>query len=65
MIVILFFLYVSYLILAFNYTVEALLNKEACRKYWYLTPLAIIWCILISWIYFPYDLGPKLCKKYK
>lgn len=63
MIIILFFLYVSYLILAFNYTVEALLNKEACRKYWYLTPLAIIWCILISWIYFPYDLGAKLYKK--
>lgn len=63
MISILVFLYVSYIMLALSYTLEAILNKEACKKYWYLALLSIIWCVLISWFYFPCDLGQKLYKK--
>ena len=63
MISILVFLFASYIMLAFSYTFEALMNKEECVKYWYLALPAIIWCVLISWFYFPCDLGAKLYKK--
>lgn len=56
-------LYASYISLAFSYTIEAFLNKDTYVKYWYLTPLAIIWCALICLFYFPSDLGAKLYKK--
>ena len=56
-------LYTAYISLAFSYTLEAVLNKDTYTKYWYLTPLAIIWCALICWFYFPSDLGAKLYKK--
>ena len=59
------FFFVSYIMLAFSYTLEAFLNKEACIKHWYLALFAFIWCLLIFWIYFPCDLGSKLCKKLK
>lgn len=49
--------------LAFSYTLEAFMNKEACIKHWYFALLALIWCVLISWFYFPCDLGVKLYKK--
>lgn len=59
------FFYASYIMLACSYTLEAFLNKEACKKYWYLALFAIIWCVLISLFYFPCDLGSKLYKKFK
>lgn len=61
--VILIFLYVSYIMLSCSYTFEAWINKDAYVKYWYFVPFALIWCVLISWIYFPCDLGAKLYKK--
>jgi hypothetical protein len=60
---ILIFLCASYVMLAFSYTLEATINKDVCIKYWYLVPLVIIWCVVISWFYFPNDLGAKLYKK--
>lgn len=60
---ILSFIFASYIMLAFSYTLEAFLNKEACIKHWYIALFAIIWCVLISWCYFPCDLGAKLYKK--
>ena len=63
MITISIFFYAAYFMLTCSYTLEAFLNKEACEKYWYLALFAIIWRILISWIYFPCDLGSKLYKK--
>jgi hypothetical protein len=65
MISILVFLYASYIMIALSYTLEAFLNKEACKKYWYLALFAIIWCVLISLFYFPCDLGAKLYNKLK
>lgn len=61
--VILIFLYVSYIMLSCCYTFEAFINEKALTKYWYLFPLVIIWCIVVSWIYFPCNLGAKLYKK--
>ena len=63
--IILFFFYTSYIMLAFSYTLEAFMNKEACIKHWYITLFAFIWYLLIFWIYFPCDLGSKLYKKLK
>lgn len=65
MITILLFLCTSYIMLALSYTLEAFMNKETCIKYWYIALFSIIWCVLISWFYFPCDLGAKLYKKLK
>lgn len=57
------FLLAVYLMIAVTYTCTTLINKEVCKKYWYLSLIAIIWCALISLCYFPVDLGYKLSKK--
>lgn len=59
------FLFAFYIMLALSYTLEAFMNKETCIKYWYIALFAIIWCVLISWFYFPCDLGSKLYNKLK
>ena len=59
------FFFASYIMLACSYTFEAFIDEEACEKYWYLALFAFIWCVLISWIYFPCDLGSKLYRKLK
>jgi hypothetical protein len=65
--IILLFFFASYIMIACSYTFEACIYKEACKeacaKYWYLSLFAFIWWVLISLIYFPYDLGSKLYKK--
>ena len=61
--IILLFFFVSYIIIACSYTFEACIDEEAFTTYWYLALFAIIWCVLIGWIYFPCDLGMKLYKK--
>ena len=59
-----YFLYSLYIMLALSYTLEAFSYKKACEKHWYIAFFAIIWCLLISWFYFPCDLGSKLYKKF-
>lgn len=59
------FFFASYIMLACSYTFEEFLNKEECKKYWYIALFAFIWCLLICWIYFPCDLGSKLYKNFK
>lgn len=63
--IILLFFFASYIMIAFSYTLEVVLNKEECIKHWYIALFAIIWCVLIGWFYFPCDLGAKLYKKFK
>lgn len=57
-------LYTSYIMLAFSYTLEAFSHRKACEKHWYIAFFTIIWCLLISWFYFPCDLGSKLYEKF-
>ena len=56
-------LLVSYLIVASIYTFESVINNNKIKKYRYLAPFIILVCLFFSWIYFPFDIGPKLYKK--
>lgn len=60
---ILFFFFVEYVIFSLIYTLETALNKPHVKKRWYVSLLIVIWCVLMSWIYFPCDLSLKLYKK--
>lgn len=57
------FFLVLYLILACFYTFEAVINKDKINEHCYAAPIALFWCLLICWFYFPCDIGPKLYKK--
>lgn len=57
------FFLASYLVMASLYTFESVINNKIIKKYWYLAPFIIFGCLFFSWIYFPYDIGPKLYKK--
>ena len=57
------FLLASYLVIASLYTFESVINNNKINKYWYLAPFVLLVCLFFCWIYFPYDIGPKLYKK--
>lgn len=63
MIYILIFFFASYLMMATAYTFEGLMDKDKIIEYPYLVPFAFIWCLLICWFYFPFDVGMKFYKK--
>lgn len=57
------FLLASYLVIASLYTFESVMSNDKNNKYWYLAPFVLLGCLFFCWIYFPYDIGPKLYKK--
>lgn len=57
------FFLASYLVMASLYTFESVINNDKINKHWYLAPFILVVCLFFSWIYFPYDIGPKLYKK--
>ena len=63
MINILYFFLASYLMMASSYTFESFIDKDKFKEYWYFIPFVFFWCLVICWIYFPFDLGQKLFKK--
>lgn len=49
--------------MATAYTFEALIDKDKIIEYPYLVPFTFLWCLLICWFYFPFDVGMKFYKK--